>query len=365
MNKRYIPIRQRINDRKKEDARQKKIQFSDFLVDVARNPMILIGLGGSAILTSLAGLFIGLAPKLDAQGTLSLFGGVPGWASAAIGIFFGVLYAIVFPIIGEWGTYYWHKKASLRDVGNKWQAAIGYGMLAVAFGFTVTTAIAASVILASLLHTFSAFQAIPEWAQKWTILIIPISLALHAGANMWYDHVSKYAEERREMERGLQTVEIEAENRIRQARIDARERAAIAMAEEYENLSKVEAIETGKEIAKRAWKKDKSNMGGDDDKDGTPNLVDTDSSSESAYTPPPQNTSSNQQWYDMNAFLDAMRISNVVTAQARWTNKTYQQFAQEVSRILTISGKNMRKIFFELYPEKMKTDNGQKQGNFH
>lgn len=276
MTRPYVSIRDRINSRKKEDEKKKKIEFSDLLVDVKRNPMILIGLGGSAILTALAGLFIGLAPRLDAAGNLSLFGGIPGWGAQFIGITFGVLYAIVFPVIGEWGTYYWHKKASLRDVGNKTQAIIGYGMLAVAFAFMVTTAVAASFILASLLHTFQAFNAIPDWAQKWTILIIPFSLALHAGANIWYDHVSKYAEERREMERSLQTVEIEAENRIRQARIDARERAAIAMAEEYENLSKDEAIQTGKQIAQRAWKKDKNDLGGDDDGDGTPNAADPD-----------------------------------------------------------------------------------------
>lgn len=276
MSKNYVPIRQKIDNRKKEDEKQKRIQFNDFLVDVKRNPMILIGLGGSALLTALAGLFIGLAPRLDAMGVLSLFGGVPGAGAAVIGICFGILYAVVFPVIGEWGTYYWHKKASLRDIGNKTQAFISFGMLGIAFSFTVTTAIAASVILASLLHTFAAFQAIPEWAQKWTVLIIPISLALHAGANMWYDHVSKYAEERREMERGLQTVEIEAENRIRQARIDARERAAIAMAEEYERISNVEALQAGKNIAQATWKKDKQTLGGDDDRDGIPNVVDPD-----------------------------------------------------------------------------------------
>ena len=142
--------------------------------------------------------------------------------------------------------------------------------------FTVMTALSASVILASLLHTFSAFNAIPEWAQKWTVLIIPISLALHAGANIWYDHVSMYAEERREMERGLQTVEIESENRIRQARVEARERAAIAMADEYERLSKTEAVEAGRKTAALAWSKDRTDLGGDEDGDGIPNAADKD-----------------------------------------------------------------------------------------
>lgn len=269
-------IRQRIDERKKQERNNRKITFSDLLIDMKRNPMIMIGLGGSAFFTALSGLFIGLAPRLTDNGELILFGGQAGIAAVVIGVFFGLIYAISFPVLGEFGTYYWHRKASLRDIGNITQAWIGFGMMIIAGVFTITTAIAASVILASLLHTFTAFNAIPEWAQKWTVLVIPISLALHAGANIWYDHVSKYAEERREMERELQTVEIEAENRIRQARVNARENAAIAMADEYERLSNHEAAAAGKKTAALAWKKDKTDLGGDDDKDGIPNAVDKD-----------------------------------------------------------------------------------------
>lgn len=267
-------IRQRIDERKQSEKNMKKIRFNDMLIDMKRNPMIAIGLGGSAFFTALAGLFIGLAPRLDENGVLSFFGGVPGWGAAAMGIFFGIVYSLSFPILGEWGTYYWHRKASLRDEKNSEQAFIGYGMMILAGAFTVTTAIAASVILASLLHTFTAFNAIPEWAQKWTVLVIPISLALHAGANIWFDHVSKYAEERREMERNLQTAEIEAENRIRQARFDAREKAAKAMADEYTRVSSAEAVRAGIANARRAWDKDKIELGADKDNDGIPDSVD-------------------------------------------------------------------------------------------
>lgn len=274
--KTYVPIREKINERKKEERKARAVTFSDFLIDWKRNKMIMIGLAGSALFTALMGLFIGLNPKLDADGVLILFGGQPGWGSALIGIVFGVIYMFAFPILGEYGTYYWHRKLALRDQGNTTQAIIAFVTMILAAAFTITTAIAASYILASLLHTFKVFNAIPAWAQYWTITIIPIALALHAGANIWYDHVSQYAEERREMERALQTVEIEAENRIRQARVDARERAAVAMAEEYESLSRVEAVKAGQSLAKRAWNRDRDEMGGDHDNDGIPNVADKD-----------------------------------------------------------------------------------------
>jgi hypothetical protein len=268
-------IRQQIDERKANQRKLNKINFTDLKADMKRNPMIFVGLWGSAFFTALSGLFIGLAPRLDNAGTLTLFGGVEGWASAVIGIFFGVLYAVTFPVIGEWGTYYWHRKASLRDEGNTTQAFIGYGMMFLAGAFTVTTAIAASVILASLLHTFTAFNAIPEWAQKWTVLIIPIALACHAGGNIWFDHVSKYSEERREMERKLQSAEIESENRVRQARMDAAERASNAMADEYVRLSQNEARKAGIKNAERAWERDKQELGADRDNDGVPDHMDS------------------------------------------------------------------------------------------
>ena len=61
-----------------------------------------------------------------------------------------------------------------------------------------------------------------------------------------------------------------------QARVNARENAAIAMADEYERLSNHEAAAAGKKTAALAWKKDKTDLGGDDDKDGIPNAVDKD-----------------------------------------------------------------------------------------
>lgn len=281
----YIPIRQKINERKAEQRKQKAITFSDFKADFKRSPMIFVGLGGSAFFTALMGLFIGLAPRIAEDGTFILFGGAQGWGNVIMGIFFGLLYAITFPILGEWGVYYWHKRASLRDEGNNTQMLIGYAMVGITGMFVVVTAVAAATVLASLLHTFEAFRAIPEWAQKWTVLVIPIAFALHAGSNIWYDHVSAWSEERREMERSLQTAQNEAENRIMQARLKAKEDAAIAAAEAYEQYASAGARKAGREIGERAWRQDKTEMGGDSDGDGIPNVVDSDDGrAQSAHT---------------------------------------------------------------------------------
>jgi len=280
-------IRERRAEQERDKIKSRAVTYSDFLIDWKRNPMIAIGLGGSAFLTALMGLAIGLNPRLNELGVIELFGGQTGGGAAFIGIFFGVIYMVAFPVLGEYGTYYWHRKLSLRDEGNHKQTGIAFVTMLLAASFTVTTAVSASYILATLLHTFSIFNAIPDWVQYWTILIIPIALTMHAGANMAYDHFSEYAADRRAMERELQETEVEAENQVRQARIDARKRAAMTMADEYERISSTEAVQAGKNLARTAWRHDKEALGGDDDGDGIPNAIDPDYNPESAYVPEP------------------------------------------------------------------------------
>lgn len=252
----------RVQKKKAESKKAKSLNFSSFLVDVKHNPMILVGLFGSAFFSSLAGLFLGIAPH-RVEDVITFFGGANSVTAAVVGISFGIVYAIAFPVLGEWGVYYWHKKSSLCDEGNKCQTWTAYIMLALTAIFMVVTAIFASTILASLLGAFKVYAEIPEAAQRWTVTIIPVGLALHAFANILYDHVSQAAAERRELEHGLQTTELESEGRIREAKVRAKERAAVAFAVEYERISLMEAGEVGLQKAKHAWKHDRVLMGAD------------------------------------------------------------------------------------------------------
>lgn len=261
MSEKSKSLRQRIDEKKAEQKRKKSLNFSTFLVDVRHNPMILVGLGGSAIFTSLAGIFLGIAPK-RIGGEIIFFGGDASTVAVVVGLFFAIVYGVTFPLLGEWGMYYWHKKASLRDEGNTKQTIIGYGMFGLTLIFTGVTAVFAATILATLVSAFTVYTEISPAAQHWTVTIIPIGLILHAFANIIYDHVSKAAEERREMLRELQTIEIESDNRIQQALVNARERAAVSYADEFENVAMGEAAELGKARAREAWKMEKKNMQG-------------------------------------------------------------------------------------------------------
>ena len=256
-------LKQQVADKKKDKKKNEAVKFSGFLVDVKNNPMILIGLSGSALFTSLAGVFLGIAPHRDGNIVTFFNGSTSPWV-IAFGLFFGLLYAVTFPLLGEWGVYYWHKKASLRDDNNPHQTWSAYGMLGLTALFMVITAIFASTILASLLGAFEVYAKIPEAAQKWTVTIIPIGLALHAFANIYYDHNSAAAAERRILEAHLLSTRIESEGRIRAAQVEAEEKAAIAFADEYESISSAEAVEAGKQKAKRHWNEHRQNLGAEE-----------------------------------------------------------------------------------------------------
>jgi len=260
-NKRQT-VREKI-DAKKNERKAGQIEMDGWKREFARHPMILIGLVGSGFLTSLAGVFIGIAPHkvvTETETYLTFFANDSAWA-AIVGIFFAVVYAVAFPLIGEYGTYFWHRKAELRDPDNMTQAWIAYVMFGITLLFTVVTAIAASVILASLLGTFEVFSQIPDWAQTWTVIIIPIGFLLHSVSNIFYRHFSQEAEESRELERELQQAEIEANAQIKQARVDARKKVAISQADEYARISEAEAENIGRGRARENWQREKQNMG--------------------------------------------------------------------------------------------------------
>lgn len=54
-------------------------------------------------------------------------------------------------------------------------------------------------------------------------------------------------------------------------------------------------------------------------------------------------------WYDMPAFLKVLNLTEA-QARAKWQGKSREEFAAEVAGKLDISGKNMRKLYYQLFP---------------
>jgi hypothetical protein len=215
--------------------------------DFARYPLLYIGLLISGGLSALSGIFIGLAPHyVDGILVVNL---------DFINIMFAVLYAVTFPMLGEYAIAEWHKKYSLRDMDDvsddRRQAIIALVMLFISVAFTLITSLAASVILISLLGSFDVFRHIPAWAQTWTAIVIPIGAVLHSVATIAYKHNSREEENLRLLRRQRMDAETQARLIIEQARTQAEIDVNVHRAQQFAEMAKQRAPQFGSELARR------------------------------------------------------------------------------------------------------------------
>lgn len=94
----------------------------------------------------------------------------------------------------------------------------------------------------------------------------------------------------------------------------------------------------------------------DQDGDGVPNFADRDykskqnkSSSNHQKQQKPQPQTNQRKWWTADDLFAEMGMS-AATAKGQWDGVTYQQFASDVSKAVDISGKNMRQIFDQTFP---------------
>lgn len=266
-------IRQQI-DARKAAKKASHFEYEGVGYDFKRYPLLYIGLFISGFLSACAGVFIGVAPHYQ--------GGILTVETGVLNIFFAALYAITFPIFGEYGIYQWHRKAILRDEGshkegNYHQWWISYGMLTATIVFTLVTSTAAAIIISSLFRSFDVFAVIPDWAQKWTVMIIPIGAVLHSVSSLAYKHFSSEAEEEREIERQLQQTVSDARHRVGTARANAQTNMILAQTEAYEAEAREDAPRIGRARGRQQWDTDRQRLGG--------GMVDAKPEREPPYTP--------------------------------------------------------------------------------
>jgi hypothetical protein len=251
-------IRQQI-DARKAAKRASHFEYDGIAYDFRRYPLLYIGLIISGFLSMCAGVFIGLAPHYQ--------NGLLVAETGPLNVFFAILYAVTFPIFGEYGIFQWHKKAILRDEGgpkegNQAQWWISYGMLCATVVFTLVTSVAAAIIVASLFQSFDVFAVIPAWAQTWAVLIIPFGAVLHAVSSLAYKHFSAEAEEEREIERQLQQTVSDAKHRVGTARATAQTDLILAQTKAYEDQARQEAPQIGRARGRQQWETDRERFGG-------------------------------------------------------------------------------------------------------
>lgn len=315
---------------------------------------VYLFLAVSALFTGTLAIYMGLSPVLvtEADGRKFLrFNDDLGHIALAI-VYFVAFIAVT---EGAFGIAKW--KYFTREENNekqKWTMIIALGLAGLSI---LLTGIAGGTVIASNIAFLSEFVDIPPAAQKWVVVAIPVLIVLYTVLFSVYGLSSDQAASERIMREKERERELDNRTRMDAIRQIAAERLQAAQIEAFERLVEKGVISSAEALAAieagRSLHQEEAHLGRDLDGDGQVG------SSHQAQKPK-QNNSSNVQQYSMDAFLSAMGLGSVSVAHARWVSKNYQEFAQEVSARLDISGKNMRKLYFELYPEKVKQGNGQK-----
>ncbi|RPJ29165.1 MAG: hypothetical protein EHM33_01985 [Chloroflexi bacterium] len=310
----------------------------------------------SALFTGTLGIYMGLSPQLvdDPAGSYIHFNTDIGHVLLAI------VYLIAFVGVTEVAFAIAKWKFFTREESNNKQEWTMIVAMVIAGLSILGTGIAGGTVVASNIAFLSEFVNIPPAAQKWVVVAIPVLIVLYTFLFSIYALASESAATERIMREKERERELDNKTRMDAIRQIAAERLQAAQIEAFERLVEKGLISSAEALAAieagRSLHQEEVHLGRDLDGDraiGTQPIGTQPAARE-------QNNSSIQEWYTMDAFLNAMGINDISLAQARWTNKTYQQFAQEVSGRLHISGKNMRKLFFELYPEQVHSGNGQR-----
>lgn len=182
-------------------SKQKKaIKAIEFQRKFGRYWLIYLALGFTAALSFVSGLLLPfMKPGVDVPLT---------WGTAGAAL----MYAVGFMVIGEGAAYFWFEKIIDQDPDNNGQKIIAGLMIAFSVITSMTTALAASYIIAFWIGVFDTFTGIPAWAQKWIAVSIPVMMVVHVVAGIIFKSISDEA-----------TSEREANAKINQARNDMAE----------------------------------------------------------------------------------------------------------------------------------------------
>ena len=199
-------MEQESDKKSKEHKAARGMSWGD---EIKKHPGVYIFLGVSALFTLTLGLFMGIAPHLD-----PLLGAIV-YQTDVMHIFLALVYMIAFFTVTEGAFVMGKWKFHTRENENDTQY---YTMLAMMFlaGISIIgTGIAGGLVVASNIAFLTAFIEIPEAAQKWVIVIIPVLLACYAFLLTAYTLSSKEAKAERMLELQKRQAELDHETRQR------------------------------------------------------------------------------------------------------------------------------------------------------
>ena len=258
-----------VADMEREEDKKLKVNESSLLSwsdDFHKYPYLYIILCVSALFTMTLGLFMGIAPKLD------LAQGVIVFQTDPMHIFLALVYMVAFVTVTEGAFVIAKLLYHTRENGNRTQTRTMLAMMLIAGFSIVGTGISGGMVVASNIAFLSAFIEIPESAQRWVIIIIPILLAIYAFLLTAYALSSAAAKSERMLWSSKRTSELDHQTRSRAIQQIADEQLQAAELSRFLELvqsGKISAAEAKAAIrAGRTLGQEEKRQGRDIDGDG-------------------------------------------------------------------------------------------------
>lgn len=202
---------------------KKELKAAEFKRKFGRYWLVYVAIGFTAVLSFISGLLLPFM-KPDIEVPLN-------WGTALSAL----MYATGFMLIGEGAALFWFEKVTDQDPDNIYQKIVAALMIVVSVATSLTTALAASYIIAYWVGVFDTFTGIPEWAQKWIAISIPVFMVVHVVSGIIFKSVSDEAFSERE-----------ANSKINQARNAMYEAQAQARANWWEQNAPILAEQMGR-----------------------------------------------------------------------------------------------------------------------
>ena len=283
----------------------------------------------SAMFTGTLGIYMGLSPKLLPEQNVIFYNtDIPH-------IILALVYFIAFIGVTELAFAIMKWKFHTREENNgtqQWTMITGMGVSGLSI---LATGIAGGTVIASNITFLTDFASVPDAAQKWVVIAIPVLITTYTFLLSAYALSSESAQSERLTREQERENELDHRTRLKSIEQIGAQQLQVAEIRRYQQLvlaGKISAAEAAAAIrAGRTLNQEETRQSRDIDGD---NIV----------------GGSRTQFYDMDAFLAAVGMTRE-QAVAKWKGKEYKDFAGEISQKLDIRGENMRQLFGELFPQ--------------
>ena len=218
----------------KKHAENKKFNSMSFATELKRYWYIYAILAVSSLFTGTLGIYMGLAPYDEGNGIIY-------FNTDPVHIALAVVYFVAFITVTEGAFALGKRLFFIREEENGTQKKTSLFIMIVSGLSILGTGISGGEVIASNISILTAFVEIPEGAQKWVVMIIPVLLSAYTFALASYQLSSDEAASERIIMQAENDYAIDHRTRTKMT-----ERFAIEKLQERQLNVYIKAVDSGK-----------------------------------------------------------------------------------------------------------------------